>query len=208
MRRHALILLIAALTACGDRTETLGPVTMGSDTAPPGVAAVGSPMPSYSAPLLDGSQFDIASERGNVVFLNLWATWCGPCRYEIPELEKLHNDLADRRFKVVGVSVDEGSDQVVREFVDEAKMTYPVALDPAGRLATILDTTILPTSIIVDRRGNVVWKKFGVVSAGDPEMMRVLETALAGRTATGPSPAPSGDRASLARRGGDPAAAG
>ena len=113
-----------------------------------------------------------------MVFLNLWATWCGPCRYEIPELEKLHNDHAASKFKVVGVSVDEGGDQLVRDFVNEQKMTYPVALDPEGRLAEMLETTILPTSIILDREGKVVWKHFGVVTVSDPEMTKALEAAL------------------------------
>lgn len=180
----AAAMMIAA--ACGQQTETPAGHTTKTSTATaatttaPEVVVVGQPMPAYSAKLLDGSDFNLATEKGNVIFLNLWATWCGPCRYEIPELEKLHKDLAAKNFKVVGVSVDEGSDQVVREFVDEQNMTYPVALDPDGQLAVLLDTTILPTSIIVDRQGNVVWKKLGVVSTTDEEMIKVLERALAG----------------------------
>lgn len=137
-------------------------------------------MPAYSAKLLDGSTFDMAKEKGNVVFLNLWATWCGPCRYEIPELEKLHQEHAARQFKVVGVSVDEGGDQVVRDFVAQEKMTYPIVLDPEGRLSVLFDSTVLPTSVIVDRSGKVVWKKFGTVTTSDAAMMRALEQALKG----------------------------
>ncbi|HEU4523351.1 MAG TPA: TlpA disulfide reductase family protein [Thermoanaerobaculia bacterium] len=177
-------LMVIGAAGCGQRAEAPAPsattAETSAETAAPGVVAVGQPMPAYSAKLLDGSDFDLAKERGNVVFVNLWATWCGPCRYEIPELEKLHNELASRNFKVVGVSVDEGGDQIVREFVDEQNMSYPVALDPEGRLATILDTTILPTSILVDREGKVVWKKFGVVTTSDAEMNAAIEQALKG----------------------------
>ena len=185
MRKTAVFAAaLIVVLACGERTETpedgARTTTAATATTVPQLVVVGQPMPAYSAKLLDGSEFNLANEKGNVVFLNLWATWCGPCRYEIPELEKLHKDLAAKSFKVVGVSVDEGGDQIVREFVDEQNMTYPVALDPEGQLATLMDTTILPTSIIVDRQGNVVWKKLGVVTTTDTEMIRVLEQALAG----------------------------
>ena len=177
------VMLLAAV-GCGERREAAAPAGTSTaaaapaEPAAPAVATVGNVMPAYTAKLLDGSDFSVANERGNVVFVNLWATWCGPCRYEIPELEKLHLDHAAKKFKVVGVSVDEGGEQVVREFVNEQKMTYPVALDPDGRLAEMLETTILPTSIILDRQGKVVWKKFGVVTVSDPEMMQALEAAL------------------------------
>jgi thiol-disulfide isomerase/thioredoxin len=142
---------------------------------------VGAAMPAYSGPTLDGSSFALASEKGNVVFLNLWATWCGPCRFEIPELEQLHQKYQGRGFKVVGVSVDEGAPQAVKEFVVEQKMTYPVVLDPDGKLAVLLRTTILPTSVIVDRQGKIVWKKYGPILPNDPTLLRALESAL-GRT--------------------------
>lgn len=183
MRSILVVMLLAAATACGERRQAAAPVepaatAPAAEPAAPAVASVGSLMPAYTAKLLDGSEFDVAKERGNVVLLNLWATWCGPCRYEIPELEKLHKDHEASKFKVVGVSVDEGGEQLVRDFVNEQKMTYPVALDPEGRLAEMLETTILPTSILLDREGKVVWKHFGVVTVSDPEMTKALEAAL------------------------------
>lgn len=142
-------------------------------------ADVGTPMPAYSAKWLDGSTFDLASQKGSVVLLNIWATWCGPCRFEIPELDKLHRTYESRGFKVIGVSVDEGGAADVKGFVAEQKMSYPIALDPEGKLATILQTTVIPTSVLVDRKGNVVWKHFGIVSTGDPLLTRALQSALA-----------------------------
>jgi cytochrome c biogenesis protein CcmG, thiol:disulfide interchange protein DsbE len=190
MTRTTLIACIAiAALGCNQRREAPAPGTATtsttmSTTAPvatqtaPLTVTVGEPMPPYTAKLLDGSDYDVASERGNVVMLNLWATWCGPCRYEIPELEKLHKDHAAERFKVVGVSVDEGGAQVVKDFVDEQKMTYPVVLDPESRLAIMIDTTVLPTTILLDRQGKVVWKKIGIVTMGDVEMLSAIEKAL------------------------------
>ena len=159
-------------------TQTTGTVAPSAQAGTIKVAEVGAPMPAYSAEMLDGTTFDIAKERGNVVFLNLWATWCGPCRYEIPELEKLHKEHSGQRFKVVGVSVDEGGDQIVRDFVAEQKVSYPIVLDPQNKLSYILDTVILPTSILVDRSGKVVWKKVGVVTSTDEDMVKALDAAL------------------------------
>jgi len=162
-----------------------GVVTRGESTAPPPAtpatatdSAVGSTMPAYKAELLDGKPFDVAAERGNVVFLNLWATWCNPCRAEIPELEKLHTEYAAQGFKVVGVSLDESGKEAVQQFVTENSMTYPIALDPEGKLANVFQTTVIPTSVLIDRSGKIVWKKYGLISV-DEELMSALKTALA-----------------------------
>ena len=139
---------------------------------------VGAAMPAYAADLLGGGTFDVEKERGSVVMLNLWATWCGPCRYEIPELQALHNKYSARGFKVVGVSVDEGGEADVKPFVEEQKITYPIALDPAGKLANIFQSDILPTTVIVDRNGKIIWRKPGVITPNDAGLIKAIEDAL------------------------------
>lgn len=147
---------------------------------PPKPPAAGQAMPVYTTELLGGGTFDIAKERGNVVMLNLWATWCGPCRFEIPELQTLHDKHSTQGFKVVGVSVDEGGAEEVQPFVTEQKITYPIALDPQGKLANIFQTDILPTTVLVDRNGQIVWRQAGAISANDPALLKALEKALKG----------------------------
>jgi len=154
------------------KTEAEG-VTPATSTG----TSVGSMMPAYKVDLLDGKTFDVNAERGNVVFLNLWATWCGPCRFEIPELQKLHDEYAAKKFKVVGVSLDESGKDTVQQFVTEQKMTYPIALDPEGKLANIFQTTVIPTSVLIDRKGKIVWKRYGAVSV-DSELKQALDEAL------------------------------
>ncbi len=140
---------------------------------------VGSTMPEYSALNLDGSKFDLAAKRDKVVLLNVWATWCGPCRYEIPELQKLHELYAPRGLEVVGVSVDESGVDAVRSFVaEQKKMTYPIVLDAEGKIANLLETSVLPTTVVVDRSGRIVWKKFGAISEGDEGLKKAIEEAL------------------------------
>lgn len=138
----------------------------------------GAAMPEYSAMNLDGSKFELATRREKVVLLNLWATWCGPCRFEIPELQRMHNEYGGRGFEVVGVSVDESGIESVRQFVNENKMTYPVVLDPQGKLANVLETSVLPTSVLIGRDGKIVWKKVGAILENDEELKSAIEKAL------------------------------
>jgi cytochrome c-type biogenesis protein len=171
----AILLLVAACTqetnatrAAAKRRAPKKPVA-----AEP-AADVGSIMPAYSTEYLDGKHFDVAAEKGNVVLLNLWATWCVPCRYEIPELQALHNRYASRGFKVIGVSVDESGADNVKQFVSEEKITYPVALDAEGRLANVLQTTVLPTSVMIDRSGRIVWRKVGALMPNETSALDAL----------------------------------
>ena len=138
----------------------------------------GAMMPEYSAMNLDGTKFELASRRDKVVLLNLWATWCGPCRYEIPELQRIHDAYGKRGFEVVGVSVDESGIESVRQFVAENKMSYPVVLDPQGKLANVMETSVLPTSVLIGRDGKIVWKKVGAILEGDEELKNAIEKAL------------------------------
>lgn len=152
------------------KTETQAQTATGTE--------VGAMMPEYTALELDGSKFELESKRGKVVLLNLWATWCGPCRFEIPELQILHDRYASKNFEVIGVSVDESGPEAVREFVTEHKMRYPVVLDAEGKLASVFQTSVLPTSVVIDRNGKIVWKKFAAIMPDDPELKKAIEGAL------------------------------
>ena len=140
---------------------------------------VGDPMPPYTAAYLDGKPLNLAGEKGNVIFLNVWATWCGPCRFETPELQALHNQYAASGFKVIGVSVDEGETEAVKTFVKEEKITYPIAVDPEGRIANLAQTTVLPTSLLLDRSGRIVWRQIGAIMPNDSKLKAAVEKAVA-----------------------------
>ena len=139
---------------------------------------VGNIMPTYTAQWLDGKPFDLAAERGHVVFLNLWATWCGPCRSEMPYLQSMQDQYAARGLKVIGVSVDEGGTADVNAFLAAQKIRYPSAIDPEGRIANILQTTVLPTSVLIDRTGHIVWKDAGMLTGPEASLTKALEQAL------------------------------
>jgi thiol-disulfide isomerase/thioredoxin len=184
MRKWFSMALLIAL-ACGRSEQPAAPKVTRAPRfrkavkpKPPEAGDTGSMMPAYRAPSLNGGEFAVTAEKGNVILLNLWATWCGPCRFEIPELEKLHIENAARRFKVVGVSLDDTGAEGVKEFVAAHKMTYPIVIDAEGKIASIFQTSIIPTTVLIDRSGKIVWKQYGAISAGDASLKKALENAL------------------------------
>ena len=132
--------------------------------------AVGSRVPAYSAPDLDGNAVSLASLRGKVVVLNVWATWCAPCRAEMPALERLYQELGDEGLEVVAVSVDAplgsfsgpgrpGGD--VRAFVEQYGLTFRVLHDRKGWIEDLLLVPGLPTTFVIDRDGRIAQKVVG-----------------------------------------------
>ena len=121
----------------------------------------------------------LASLRGKVVLLNIWATWCHPCRAEIPELRALHERYQSRGLELVGVSVDgEGNDDVIREFMKEFSMNFSVWRDPDERVSTRFLTIGVPTTFLIDRQGVLRWKHIGPMAKNDSTLRIAVEHAL------------------------------
>ncbi|HEV7764382.1 MAG TPA: TlpA disulfide reductase family protein [Thermoanaerobaculia bacterium] len=173
----ALSLMLVAAVACRRAEKAESPAKPNASKKASKKST--TPMPEYTALNLDGTKFDLAKRRDKAVLLNVWATWCGPCREEIPELQKLHDHYGPRGFEVIGVSVDESGVDSVKEFISkQEKMAYPIVLDAEGRIANLLQTSVLPTTILVNRDGEIVWKKFGPVSGQDQELTKAIEASL------------------------------
>jgi cytochrome c biogenesis protein CcmG/thiol:disulfide interchange protein DsbE len=152
------------------------PACKGGEAAGP---RVGAPAPAFTAATLQGDSVSIASLKGQVVLVNLWATWCAPCRHETPYLESLSRQHADDGLAVVGISMDTGDarDQV-EEFVNEFGVTYRILVDPLMRGMDVWHVLGLPASFLIDRDGTLRWMRFGPVSADDEEFTRALGTLL------------------------------
>src|SRR5258708_2819206 len=132
--------------------------------------------PAFIARDLDGREVSTAAWRGKVVIINFWATWCGPCRAEIPDLVALQEKYRDR-LQVIGISQDEAPPEVVRRFAVEHHVNYPVIMTTPEIDKMFPGIGALPTSFIVDRESRVVQKHVGMLRAATTE----LETqALAG----------------------------
>lgn len=145
----------------------------------PGNGNVGEAAPAYATISLAGDSVSLAKLRGEVVLLNVWATWCQPCRQEIPALEKIHQSYSARGLAVVGVSVDAaGDEKEVLDFSRDFGMTYAVWLDPEQRVNDVFRLVGVPSTFLVDREGQVVWKHLGPVDPADPGLTKALQSAL------------------------------
>jgi cytochrome c biogenesis protein CcmG, thiol:disulfide interchange protein DsbE len=137
------------------------------------------PAPALHGKTIDGERFELDALRGQVVLVNVWATWCAPCREELPELRALQLSLADRGFTVVGVSVDRAGALVqVRQMVDSFSLPYPIVFDPESRAIAGWEVRGYPTSFLVDRNGTIRWRRDGLVRPADPELAAQLKLAL------------------------------
>ena len=147
---------------------------------------VGSQAPGFTATDLQGRPVKLEDLRGQVVLLNIWATWCGPCRDEMPSMERLHRELGPRGLKIVAVSVDAAPGAVapngqpggdVGEFARQLGLTFTIWHDPAGEIQRVYRTTGVPESFIIDRNGVIQKKVIGATewdSGSHPELIRRL----------------------------------
>ncbi len=104
---------------------------------------------------LSGKYVSLSDFKGKVVFLNFWATWCGPCRIEMPSMQEVYTLLKHRGFEIVAVNLQE-SEKTVQKFVDELGLTFTILLDSNGRVGSMYGARSIPTTYIIDREGNVV----------------------------------------------------
>ena len=175
-RVRQVLLAAAALAAAGCE---------GAPRAP----QVGEPAPAYAAVTADGKPVSLEDLRGRPVLLNVWATWCHPCREELPDLQRLHETHSAQGLRIVGVSVDEaGQEASVQRFAREHGVTYDLWLDPGERVASAFATVGVPTTVLIAPDGTLLWRHVGPVKADDPELTRLLQQALASRPQASASP--------------------
>jgi cytochrome c biogenesis protein CcmG/thiol:disulfide interchange protein DsbE len=108
-----------------------------------------------------GREITLADYRGQVVVLNIWATYCAPCKVEMPSLEALQRDLGPRGLKIVAVSADETGPEVVRQYARDMGLTFQILHDPSGRVGRAYRTTGIPESFVINREGRIVKKVVG-----------------------------------------------
>ena len=115
----------------------------------------------FAVPTPDGRSVKLVDYRGKVVFLNFWATWCPPCKEEMPAMERLYRRYKDKGLVVLAVSVDAEGTQVVNPFVKDYEFTFPIGLDPKMTLAYEYGVRALPSSFFVDKNGNLAAMALG-----------------------------------------------
>jgi peroxiredoxin len=127
----------------------------------------------------EGKYVSLESMEGKVVLLNLWATWCAPCRHETPFLQSLYEERQGDGLEIVGISMDTGdAGDLVEEFVGEYGVTYTILLDPQMRGMELYQVLGLPATFLIDRDGTLTWMRFGPVGETDTDFLNALDAAL------------------------------
>jgi peroxiredoxin len=152
--------------------------------------------PEFTLPTLDGGEaVSLAALRGQVVLVNFWATWCPPCRLEMPGFERVYRDKQDRGFAVVALSTDRGSQAKVRDFAEDRGVTFPVAMATPELTRAYGGIRALPTSFLIDRSGRIRHEVTGFFA--EPALRLAVDRLLA--EAPGESVGGEGDAVGGAR---------
>lgn len=179
-QQWAVVAAVVALLAAGAFAAThflsdeLTSITVGSDA--PGFTAVTLPDASGKP----ATAKTLSDYRGDVLLLNVWATWCEPCRTEMPSIEAVHRELGPKGLKVVAVSIDQpGDESKIQQFLRDYKLTFEVLHDSTGAIKTIYRTTGVPESFVIARDGTIRKKWIGAEDWNSVGNRRLL-TALLG----------------------------
>ncbi|MPY53278.1 TlpA family protein disulfide reductase [Streptomyces acidicola] len=175
------------LTACSSGGTSGGGGGTGFITSSDGIATVKkgdrADAPELSGKTIDGKQLDVASAyKGKVVVINVWGSWCAPCRAEAPNLVKVSGDLADQGVQFVGINTRDTSTGPALAFEEEYKVTFPSLYDPTGKLMLrfekgTLNPQAIPSTLVIDREGKVAARSLQALS--EAKLRKLIAPVLA-----------------------------
>ena len=153
-----------------------------------GVGGTRTLAPSFQLTTLDGRPVSSEQLRGRVVLVNFWATWCPPCRLEMPGFQAVYDRQRDQGFVVLGISTDAAGPEVVERYLADHHISYPVAMATGEVVRTFGGANMLPRSFLIDRQGRIRHEVTGIFTsiALEQAVGRLLAEAPVGRVTTGP----------------------
>ena len=177
VRRGWILLGAASLLFVGVSLALLQ--ARGGKAAPEVRPEVGYLAPDFVLPSLDGQTVRLSDFRGNkAVLLNFWATWCAPCRLEMPTMDTAYQEYKSRGLEILAVSLDAGSKSAVKNFMSELKLSYPALLDPEMEVLRLYRQFSIPATFLIDKQGIVRHRELGYRDWTDPESHKLLEAIL------------------------------
>ena len=182
LRAALIALALGVIAAAGVATYMAGREDAATPAAPPaGVGWSASPqtLPQFAFVGTAEREHTLEDFRGKLVLLNIWATWCAPCREEMPALDRLQQALGGPDFEVVALSIDREGMAVVRRFYDEIGIrALAPYVDPSMRAGAILRIVGVPTTLLLDRQGGERWRKTGPEQWDSPEIVAALHARI------------------------------
>ncbi len=133
--------------------------------------------PDFTLAKLDGGNLRLEEYRGQVVLLNFWASWCGPCRQEMPVLDQLHQRYEDTGFAVLGVNV-EGEVAPAQKIVDKTNVTFPVLIDTKQQVSELYNLEAMPSTVVIDRDGNIRYIHLGYKPGDEAKYVEVVKKLI------------------------------
>lgn len=130
--------------------------------------------PDFSLEDLKGRKISFNHFKGKVVFLNFWATWCGPCKEEMPSIEDLYQKFKEKHFVFLTISVDYGDKKLVKEFIEKHKYSFPTLIDPKYIVIDLYGVNGIPTTFIIDKKGKLIGKVIGPRNWTSEEIVSIL----------------------------------
>ena len=146
-------------------------------SAPLYQASKKSPAQDFETELLNGESFQLSNQKGKVVLLNIWATWCPPCEEETPDLVDLYEKYRGQGVEFLGISIDEQGKSVVQPFVEKYEVTYPITIDDGTIMEKYGPLMGVPTTYLIDKQGNLRYFATGAVTIKElePRLEKLLE---------------------------------
>ena len=147
--------------------------------APDSAVEISRPAPNFRAvDLATRDTVSLEDYRGSVTLVNIWATWCLPCREEMPSMQTLYDSLSTRGFRIAAISIDEGSPEDVTAFAGKLGLTFDILHDRSGTVQRLYQTTGVPESFLLDRRGRLVKRVIGAHDWSSPANVGTVERLL------------------------------
>jgi len=131
----------------------------------------------FTLPLLGGENVSLSSYKGKVVILNFWATWCPPCRAEMPSMETLYKNFNAQGLEILAVDIGEDS-PTVQKFVRSSGYTFPILLDSSKRISSIYGIKAIPTTYIIDREGKIIGRVIGSIKWDNKKVFTAIEALI------------------------------
>jgi peroxiredoxin len=147
--------------------------------APDGSVEIDREAPNFQAvDLATRDSVSLEDYRGSVTLVNIWATWCVPCREEMPSMQRLFDSVGTRGFRIAAISIDEGSSEDVAAFARELDLGFDILHDRSGSVERLYQTTGVPESFLLDRRGKLVKRVIGAHDWSSPANIATVERLL------------------------------